>query len=126
MCRRFQLWLVARVFTGFTSFLERRCAMIRKTLGYGMVLVVLVIALWVFGFRPEMQAQQPATPPAAGAKYTVIDSDATNLIVVDNKSNTLYFYSEDPGKEVGGELHLRGSLDLNEVGKAVLHPKSAK
>src|SRR5262249_127157 len=75
---------------GLTSFLERRCAMIRKTLGYGMALVVLVIALWVFGFRPEMQAQQPATPPAAGAKFTVIDSDATNLIVVDNKSNTLY------------------------------------
>jgi hypothetical protein len=100
--------------------------MIRKTLACGMALVVLVIALWVFGLRPQTQAQQPAAPSAAGAKYTIVDSDATNLIVVDNRSNTLYFYTEDPGKEVGGELHLRGSLDLNEVGKPVLHPKSAK
>jgi hypothetical protein len=91
-----------------------------------MALVVLVMALWVFGLRPETRAQQPGAPSEAGAKYTVIDSDATNLIVVDNKSNTLYFYTEDPGKEVGEELRLRGSLDLNEVGKPVLHPKSAK
>ena len=100
--------------------------MTRKTLGWGMALVVLVIALGVFALRPQTQAQQPAAPSAAGAKYTIVDSDATNLIVVDNRSNTLYFYTEDPGKEVGGELHLRGSLDLNEVGKPVLHPKSAK
>ena len=100
--------------------------MIRKTLACGMALVVLVIALWVFGLRPETQAQQPAAQSAAGARYTVVDSDATNLIVVDNKSNTLFFYSEDPGKEVGDELHLRGTFDLNEIGKPVLRPKSAK
>ena len=100
--------------------------MIRKTLACGMALVVLVIALWVFGLRPQTQAQPAAAPAGAGARYTVVDTDATNLIVVDNGSNTLYFYAEDPVQEVGGELRLRGSLDLNEVGKPVLHPKSAK
>ena len=98
----------------------------RKTLAWGMALVVLVIALWVFGLQPTTQAQQGAGQAAAGARYTVVDSDATNLIVVDNKSNMLYFYTEDPGKEVGHELHLRGSMDLNEVGKPMLRPKSAK
>lgn len=29
-------------------------------------------------------------------------------------------YTVDPGKEVGDELHLRGSLDLNNFGKPVL------
>src|SRR5262249_18112535 len=98
-----------RVFTSFTRSLEWRSAMTRKTFGWGMALVVLVIALGMFGLRPQTQtqAQPAAAPPVAGARYTVVDSDATNLIVVDNRSNTLYFYTEEPGKEVGQELHLR-------------------
>jgi hypothetical protein len=91
-----------------------------------MAVVAFLIALAVFGFRPETQAQQPNQQAPAGAKYTVVDSDASNLIVVDNASNTLYFYTEDPGKEVGQELNLRGSIDLNEVGKPVIRPKAAK
>jgi hypothetical protein len=118
--------VVARVFTGFRRSLEWRYAMTRKRFGCGLALVVLVIALGVFGLRPQTQAQQTGAQAAAGARYTVVDSDATNLIVVDNRSNTLYFYTENPGKEVGEELHLRGSIDLNEVGKSVLNPKSAK
>jgi hypothetical protein len=99
--------------------------MTRKTLGWGTALIVLVIALTVFGLRPPAQAQQAANQAAAGAKYTVIDTDATNLIVLDNGSNMLYFYTEDPGKEVGEELHLRGTIDLNDVGKPVIQPKAA-
>jgi hypothetical protein len=97
-----------------------------KTLGWGMGLVVLVITLVVFGLRPPTQAQQPAGQAATGARYTIVDTDATNLIVVDNGSNMLYFYTEEPGQEVGQELHLRGSLDLSEVGKPVIRPKAAK
>jgi hypothetical protein len=97
-----------------------------KALGWCLALAVLVIALGVFGLRPRTEAQQTAPQAAGGARYTVVDTDATNLIVVDNRSNTLYFYTEDPGKEVGGELRLRGSIDLSEVGKPVLTPKAAK
>ncbi len=99
--------------------------MTRKTLGLCMAIVGLVIVLSAFGFRPETRAQQPATPATTGAKYNVIETDASNLIVVDNASNIVYFYTEDPGKEVGNDLHLRGSIDLNEVGKAVIRPKAA-
>jgi hypothetical protein len=117
--------VVARVFTRFTGSLKWRCAMTWKTLGWGMGLVVLVIALVVFGLRPPAQAQQGAAQATAGPRYTVVDTDATNLIVLDNGSNTLYFYTEDPGKEVGEELHLRGSIDLNDVGKPAIQPKAA-
>jgi hypothetical protein len=54
-----------------------------------------------------------------------VDTEGSNLIVVDNATNTLYFYTENPGKEVGDELHMRGSIDLNDVGKPVLKPKKA-
>jgi hypothetical protein len=72
-----------------------------KTLGWGMALVVFVFALAVFGLQPRTQAQQGAAQVGASARYTVVDSDASNLIVVDNRSNKLYFYTEDPGQEVG-------------------------
>jgi hypothetical protein len=106
----------------------RRCAMNRKTLGWGMAVVVLAIAFGMLGLRPRTEAQQaaPAAATTAGPRYTVVDSDASNLTVVDNGTNMLYFYTEDPGKEVGEELHLRGSVDLNQVGKPVISPRAAK
>ena len=60
--------------------------------------------------------------PAAGQRYTVVETEAHNLIVTDNKSNTLYFYTVDKDKEVGSELKLRGSIDLNQVGKPSIQP----
>jgi hypothetical protein len=71
-----------------------------------------VIAFGVFGFRPRTEAQPASAQGAASAKYTVVDTEGTNLLVVDNATSTLYFYTVEPGKEVGDDLHLRGSLDL--------------
>jgi len=97
----------------------------RKSLGWGMALAALVIAVVAFGLRPRTEAQ-PATPQAGhGPKYTVVDTEGTNLLVVDNSTNTLYFYCVEPGKEVGDDLHLRGSLDLGDVGKPIIKPKKA-
>ena len=96
--------------------------MTRKTFG-ALVLIALVFAFGVIGFRPAAEAQRPTVAPVAGARYTVVDTEGTNLLVVDNATNTLYFYTVDPGKEVGSDLHLRGSLDLKEVGKPTLKPR---
>jgi hypothetical protein len=96
-----------------------------KTLGWGAALAVLVIVFGAFGPRARTEAQQAAALATAGARYTVVDSEGSNLTVVDNATNTLYFYTEDPGKEVGDDLQLRGSIDLNEVGKPVIKPKKA-
>jgi hypothetical protein len=98
-----------------------------KTLGWGTVVVALAITFGVFVLRPRAEAQQAGAAAAgAGVKYTVVDTEGTNLLVVDNSTNTMYFYTVDPGKEVGEDLHLRGSLDLNQVGKPVLKPKKAE
>jgi hypothetical protein len=72
---------------------------------------------------------RPASAQQAGgttAHYTVVHTEGTNLIVTDNKANTVYFYTVDPGNEPGADLKLRGSLDLTQVGKAVLSPKLLK
>jgi hypothetical protein len=98
--------------------------MTRKTFGLGVILTVLITCvLVVLSFKPSAEVQAQA--PAAGA-YSVVDTDGTNLLVVDNSTHTLYFYTVEPGKEVGDDLHLRGSLDLKEVGKPVITPKKAK
>jgi hypothetical protein len=49
-----------------------------------------------------------------------------NLIVTDNQTNTLYFYTTDKDKPIGSEPKLRGSLDLTKVGEPVLKPKKAE
>ena len=101
--------------------------MTRKTLGWATVLVVLVIAFGVLAVRPRTEAQGPgAGATAAGPRYTVVDTEGSNLTVVDNGTNMLYLYTEDPDKEVGDALHLRGSVDLGEVGKPVIKPRAAK
>jgi hypothetical protein len=94
-----------------------------KTIGWGTALAVLVIAFGVFSFRPRTEAQQADAKAGAGPKYTVVDTEGSNLIVVDNSTNTLYFYTENPGKDVGDDLILRGSIDLSQVGKPVIKPK---
>lgn len=94
-----------------------------KTLGWVTALAVLVISLGVFEFRPRVEAQQG---PSSAGKYTVVDTEGTNLIVVDNGKSILYFYTVEPGKEAGDDLHLRGSIDLSHVGKDVLKSKKYK
>jgi len=61
----------------------------------------------------------------ATSRYAVVESDGTNLIVTDNATHTLFFYAIDRDAHVGSDLKLRGSVDLNEVGKPVLKPKVA-
>jgi hypothetical protein len=58
--------------------------------------------------------------------YTVVETDATNLIVTDNRSNLLYFYTIDRGTKPGAPLKLRGSVDLNQIGQASITPHRGK
>ena len=54
----------------------------------------------------------------------MVDTKAHNLIVTDNKTNTVYFYTIDKDKPVGSELKLRGTIDLNQVGRPTIKPKT--
>ena len=89
---------------------------------WAVALIVFGVGFGVYAFKPAASSatQQPAA--AGSPKYTVIDTEGTNLLVVDNVKNTLYFYTVDPDKTVGDDLKLRGSLDLNTVGQPVLKP----
>jgi len=79
-----------------------------------------------------MNLSQPAAAQGEGGKggggprYTVIDTEGHNLLVTDNGTNTLYFYTTDKDAPIGSELKLRGSLDLTHVGKDTLVPKIVK
>ena len=86
---------------------------------------VLALGLtWDPGSRAV--AQDKGSAMWSGARYNVIDTHATNLIVTDNKTNILYFYTIEKEKEPGAELILRGSIDLNEVGAPIIRPAVAK
>ena len=55
--------------------------------------------------------------PAAGPRYTVIETQGFNLLVTDNAANKLYYYATDKDVPPGSPLKLRASLDLSQVGK---------
>ena len=63
---------------------------------------------------------------ASAGKYSVIATEGHNLIVTDNSTNTLYFYTIDKDKTIGSELKLRGSIDLTQVGKPEIKPTTHK
>jgi hypothetical protein len=90
-------------------------------LAVAFVAAVVVIGLIaVARFQPARAEREQGS--TSGPRYSVIDSEAHNLIVTDNQTNTLYFYTIDKDKEIGSELRLRGSIDLTQVGRPVIQP----
>jgi hypothetical protein len=85
------------------------------------VAVVAVTLCW----QPAQAQRGKGRGGAAASRYTVVDTEGHNLIVTDNQTNTLYFYTIDRGAEIGSPLKLRGSIDLKEVGQPVITPKKA-
>jgi 6-phosphogluconolactonase (cycloisomerase 2 family) len=91
-------------------------------IGVGLLAVVLTLGVvW----HLSAAAEQKGDPPTA-AHYTVVSTDGSHLIVVDNSTSKLYFYAIDKDGKVGDELKLRGSADLHDVGKPGIKPIDAK
>jgi hypothetical protein len=93
----------------------------RKNLILLAVAALLVAALIVV-VRLEAAQAQPGAGQASAPRYSVVETQGHNLIVTDNKTNTLYFYTIDKDKEIGSELKLRGTMDLNQVGMPSIKP----
>jgi hypothetical protein len=95
-----------------------------RSLWLGAVVVLsLCLGLLLGAFRPgTARAADEGKAGNGSPAYTVVDTEASNLIVVDNHTNTLYFYTIDKDAEIGSELKLRGTVDLNQVGKPSLRP----
>lgn len=60
------------------------------------------------------------------AKYTVVATDGTHLVVTDNQAAKVYFYAIDKDGKPGDELKLRGTMDLTQVGKEAIQPTKPK
>jgi hypothetical protein len=98
--------------------------MSKRTQWVALAILGLAVTLAMWG--PVWGTAQAPSTLAGGPKYTIVDTEGTNLLVVDNATNTLYYYTVDPGKDVGDDLKLRGTVDLNDVGKTVIKPKAAQ
>ncbi len=95
----------------------------KNRLSFAIAGVAVAIALVVSTQTQRVRAERgDAVTPG---RFSVVDTEAHNLIVTDNKTNTVYFYTIDKDKEVGSPLKLRGSIDLNQVGKATITPTKA-
>ncbi len=100
-------------------------------------IVFAVAAALVGGLVLGMSLSQPAHAGAGtkgagtkgtvtGPRYSVVHTEGTNLIVTDNRSNTLYFYTIDPEEKPGADLKLRGTVDLTQTGQSIIVPKLTK
>jgi hypothetical protein len=102
--------------------------MLRNRKLWSVALVTLGVALGYFAASSGTQkalGQAGGAAATAGPRYTVVETDIMSALVVDNSTNTVYFYTVEQGAEPGADLHLRGSLDLTQVGQPVLKPKKA-
>jgi hypothetical protein len=90
-------------------------------LAIGLVLLTLLTTTRSVPAFVEREAAAGTFP-----RYSVVETEAHNLIVTDNATSKLYFYTIDKDKEVGSELKLRGTIDLKQVGKAAITPSKAK
>jgi hypothetical protein len=96
-----------------------------------LVIGVIVGAFLAGSFIPPAFSRADDKGAGGFPHYNVVETQGHNLIVTDNQTNTIYFYTIDKDKEIGSDLRLRGKLDLTEVGKevlkpTVLHPRNEK
>ena len=68
-----------------------------------VVAAVVVLGLMAMArFQPLRAEADPA--PAAAPHYSVIETEGHNLIVTDNQSNMLYFYTIDKDKPIASSM----------------------
>ena len=93
---------------------------------FGAAVLALALAVGALALlnrgQPALGAGQ-ADRPASGHHYTVLETEGHNLVVTDNTTNTLYFYTVDKGQPPGSDLKLRASVDLKGVGQPVIRPR---
>ena len=93
----------------------------------GLAGVALLAGAFVgMNLSQPVRGDGEAKGAANGARYTVVQTQAEGLIVTDNRTNTLYFYSPDADSEDKAGLKLRGTIDLNDVGKDKLSARPVK
>lgn len=87
-----------------------------RQVGVALVVAVAVAGSWNLLATAQQRgtAGNPVTPLGL---YSVVETQGHNLLVTNNMTNKLYFYTVDKDKPVGSPLKLRASIDLSQVGK---------
>ena len=81
-------------------------------------LVLLAIAVFVLWNSDSALGQRrQVIAPSGSPHYTVVMTEGHNLLVTDNGTNKLYFYTTDKDKPIGTPLKLRAEVDLSKVGE---------
>jgi len=89
-----------------------------KNIGVAMVSGILTATVIMFcSSSPKAMARAEHDGGASPAHYSVVMTEGHNLLVADNASNNLYFYTIDKDKPIGSPLKLRASIDLTKVGQ---------
>lgn len=96
---------------------------VRTGLVAALVLGILVGVFVAGSYAPQAFSRADERGAGGFPRFNVVETEGHNLIVTDNSNNTLYFYTIDREKQIGSELHLRGTVDLTQVGKPVIKPR---
>src|SRR5262245_29363521 len=88
--------------------------------------VFLIVCALVLGDGGRVQGEQQETKTGDDPHYSVVETQGHNLLVIDNATNTLYFYTTDKDAKIGDNLKLRASVDLTQVGKPEIRIKGTK
>ena len=86
-------------------------------------LVLIAGALVLVNRGPVQGEEQGGKGGMGGPRYTVVETQGSNLLVTDNGTNTVYYYTIDKDEKIGSDLKLRASVDLTQVGKDVIKIK---
>jgi hypothetical protein len=94
----------------------------RKALVLAAALVAIALIV-IVRLQPVQAERAEAAAAGSGPHYTVVETEGHNLVVTDNETNSLFFYTVDKGKAPGSELKLRAKVDLTKVGKPTIMPE---
>jgi hypothetical protein len=90
----------------------------------GCVVVLMVALVVALSWQPALGQREGGS--GGYPRYTVVETEGHNLIVTDNRSNILYFYTIDKDAKIGSELKLRGQVNLKQVGGKVIKPENVR
>src|SRR5262249_53785634 len=121
---RFEPLIVLRTLLSPSCFTHlRRPLMMNWKSGMAAIVIVLLAAGVLLLSNHGLVQGQDGGKSGAIPKYTVVETQGHNLLVTDNSTNTIYFYTPDKDAPIGSPLKLRASLDLTKVGEAELKIK---
>jgi hypothetical protein len=81
------------------------------------VVVMAVALVGLFTSAYPVMGRSAEDAKVSGAHYSVVMTEGHNLLVTDNATNSLYFYTIDKDQPIGSPLKLRASVDLTKVGE---------